>query len=247
MAQPQLYDRIGVGYSDARTPDPYIAAQVFDALGDASTVINIGAGTGNYEPTDRHVLAVEPNAVMIGQRTSAAPVVQAFAERLPIADASFDAALAMFTIHHWPDRDAGLREMGRVSRRQVALVYDSSVTSTFWLADYFDGLVSERSMSNPSAAWMNEVVNVQEERPMMVPSTCTDGFAGCYWNRPERYLDRTVQAGMSVLARLPDDVRQRGTQRLRAALETGEWDRRLGHLRELDEFDIGYRLVISES
>lgn len=243
----QVYDRIGVGYGRARRQDPAIFGQVLAALGDAKSVVNIGAGTGNYEPVDRVVVAVEPNSVMRGQRTSPAPLVAAFAEALPLTDRSFDAALAMFTIHHWPDRDAGIAEMGRVSHRQVALVYDAEISAgAFWLSEYFPSLRPEPPYPHPNADWIGQHLNLREVRTMMVPGDCTDGFAGCYWKRPHRYLDDDVQAGMSVLAKMDPADRLAGSQRLAAALDSGEWDDRHGHLRSLDEFDAGYRLAICE-
>lgn len=243
----QVYDRIGVGYSAARPQDPSIFAQVLDALGDAETVVNIGAGTGNYEPVDRPVLAIEPNSVMRSQRTSTAPTLAAFAEALPVADRSFDAALAMFTIHHWTDRDAGIVEMGRVSRRQIALVYEPEISAaSFWLSEYFPTLRPAPPYPHPTAQWVGNFLNVREVRPLMVPGDCIDGFAGCYWKRPHRYLDADVQAGMSVLAKMDPDDRRLGSERLASALESGQWDERHGHLRSLDEIDAGYRLVVCE-
>lgn len=243
----QVYDRIGVGYAAARPQDPSIFAQVLAAVGDARSVVNVGAGTGNYEPVDRPVVAVEPNSVMRNQRGSSAPLVAAFAETLPFADRSFDTALAMFTIHHWTDRDAGLVEMGRVSRRQVALVYDPHVAAAaFWLSDYFPALRPDPPYPHPTADWMAQHLNLREVRPLMVPGDCIDGFAGCYWKRPHRYLDDDVQAGMSVLAKMDPELRRVGSQRLAHAIDSGEWDERHGHLRSLDEFDAGYRLAICE-
>ena len=247
MAEEQLYDTIGVGYAQARRADPHVFRQVLDALGDAERVVNVGAGTGNYEPVDRYVVAVEPNAVMAAQRSIDAPVLRAFAESLPLADNSFDAALAMFTIHHWPDRNAGLAELGRVARRQVALVYDEAVTRSFWLGEYFPSLRGPSHSGHPSSEWMTTTLDLVDVRPLMVPANCTDGFAGCYWNRPHRYLEPQVQAGMSVLARLSTEERRNCTTALAAEIESGAWDAKHGHLRDLDELDIGYRLVICQT
>ena len=241
----RLYDRIGVGYQTTRVADGRIADQVNDALGDARSVIDVGAGTGNYEPVDRPVVAVEPTSTMIDQRTSAVPTVRAVAERLPFTDASFDAALAMFTLHHWTDRRAGLRELGRVSGRQVILVYDTDVTARLWLLDYFPELrLATWEADAPTPDDVAEVLGVVEARPLLVPIDCTDGFTGAYWGRPEAYLEPTVQAGMSTLARLPEPVRRAGTARLRAALDSGTWDDRHGHLRTMATHDLGYRLAI---
>lgn len=241
----QLYDTIGPGYAAARRPDQRILQQVLDALGDAHSVINVGAGTGNYEPTDRPVLAVEPSLAMLRQRSTDVPVVQAFAEALPVPDASFDASLAMFTIHHWTDREAGLAELRRVARRQVSLIYDTTVSASFWMLEYFPELRTAPWEENaPSAEWMGLHLDLQESRPLLVPADCTDGFSGAYWNRPEQYCDPAVQAGMSTLARLPEDTLRAGTGRLQAALDSGAWDAAHGHLRDQEWFDIGYRLAI---
>jgi len=240
----QTYDEIGVGYALARRADPVIFEQVMDLLGDTQDVVNIGAGTGNYEPTDRSVVAVEPYSVMRSQRQSPAPVVAAFAENLPFADKSFETGLAMFTIHHWPDRDQGITELGRVSNNQVVLVYEPLVAAAaFWLSDYFTDLRPEPPYPHPTADWLAHHLTVEEVRTMYVPANCTDGFAGCYWNRPDRYLDEQVQAGMSVLAKLSDEARAAGSKRLASELASGQWDDKYGHLRDLDRYDAGYRLA----
>jgi SAM-dependent methyltransferase len=191
--------------------------------------VNVGAGTGNYEPPDLAVVAVEPSEVMIGQRHGrSAPVVRAVAEALPFPDGAFDAALAFLTVHHWSDLARGTSELRRVARRQVVFLFESSVTAGFWAIEYFP-----------------EALEVPTERDAPVPIDCTDGFGAAYWGRPEAYLDPEVQAGMSWLAVLPAEVRARGTARLAADLASGAWDRRLGDLRELPELDAGYRLVIA--
>lgn len=243
----ELYDEISRGYATARRPDPRIAAQVHAALGDARSVVNVGAGTGNYEPDDRPVLAVEPALAMIRQRpVGAAPVVRARAEHLPFPDGAFDAALATFTVHHWSDPEGGLRELRRVARRQVVLTFEAPVAEAFWAYDYFPesrDVPSERDA--PDVDRIGRALDVGRVEVVPVPADCTDGFAAAYWARPEAYLDPAVQAAISSLARLPDEVRARGADRLRAALADGSWERDHGHLRRHPTVDAGYRLVIA--
>jgi SAM-dependent methyltransferase len=211
--------------------------------------VNVGAGTGNYEPAGRDLLvAVEPARAMLDQRAAgAAPAVQAVAEALPFPDGTFDVALAVLTVHHWRDLPTGLVEMGRVARRQVLYVFDTTMTDSFWLVtDYFPEILdlgSERAA--PSIAALAEHLDVQRVEVVPVPSDCTDGFAGCYWNRPEAYLDPVVRAGMSSFAQLDRDVEARGVERLRSALESGTWDAHYGALRTQPEHDLGYRIVIA--
>lgn len=245
----RLYDRIGGGYAGRRVEDPRVLAQLLDALGEWRSLVNVGAGTGNYEPVDRDVVAVEPSPAMIEQRADRpAPVIQAGAEALPFRDAAFDAALAMFTVHHWADRDAGLRELARVApARQVALVYDTEVTDQLWLHDYFPAIRFQSTETHaPGAADVGQVLQVADVRPLWVPFDCTDGFTGAYFGRPEAYLDPVVQSGMSTLAKLTPDERAAGTERLRAALADGSWDEQHHALRTTPHHDIGYRLVVCD-
>jgi SAM-dependent methyltransferase len=243
------YERIGLGYAGARREDPRIAARVRDALGPSRTVVNVGAGTGNYEPPDRTVVAVEPSEVMLAQRGDRPGLpVRGVAEALPFPDASFDAALAFLTVHHWTDLARGTAELQRVAHRQVVFLFESSVTGGFWAIEYFpEALDVPTEQHAPGVDRLRELLDVREVRPVPVPRDCTDGFGAAYWGRPEAYLDPGVQAGMSWLAVLPEKVRARGTARLAADLESGAWDRRLGHLRSLPELDAGYRLVIAGS
>ena len=242
------YDKIGTSYTRTRRTEPRVAAQIHAALGDARRVVNIGAGTGSYEPTDREVVAVEPSPTMIAQRPAgSAPVVRAFAESLPFRDAAFDAALAIFTVHHWRDTRRGLVELARVARRQVILSYDAIVEQGFWLVDdYFPEIAAlddgNRAHTSQEIA---RVLDVQRVEAVLVPTDCVDGFAACYWSRPEAYVDPDVQAGISGLARLDPEVRARGTERLRSDLASGAWDARCGHLRTLEELDVGYRLLVA--
>lgn len=243
------YERIGRGYADARREDPRVAAHVRAGLGPARRVVNVGAGTGNYEPPDLAVVAVEPSEVMLGQRHGRpAPVVRAVAEALPFPDGAFDAALAFLTVHHWSDLAHGAAELRRVARRQVVFLFESSVTAGFWAIEYFpEALEVPTERDAPGVDRLRELLDVREVRPVPVPIDCTDGFGAAYWGRPEAYLDPDVQTGMSWLAVLPAEVRARGTARLAADLASGAWDRRLGHLRDLPELDAGYRLVIAGS
>lgn len=243
----ELYDEISRGYATARRPDARVAAQVLAALDGARTVVNVGAGTGNYEPADCTVLAVEPARAMIRQRPpGAVPAVRARAEHLPLADGAVDAALATFTVHHWADPEAGLAELRRVARRQVVLTFEASVSAAFWAYDYFPesrDVPSERDA--PDVDRIGRALDVRRIEVVPVPADCTDGFAAAYWARPEAYLDPAVQEGISSLARLPADARDRGTERLRAALVDGSWERRYGHLRRHATLDAGYRLVVA--
>ena len=243
-----IYETIGHGYAAARQADDRIAEQIGAAVGPisaAGSVLNVGAGTGNYEPKGRTV-AVEPSPTMLAQRTNDHPTVQAVAERLPFADDAFEVTLALFTIHHWTDRAAGLRELGRVARRQVSLVYDTAISTRMWLMDYFPELRSAPLETDaPGPETIGQHLDVDDVRVLWVPPDCRDGFTGAYWNRPERYLDPAVQAGMSTLALLDPDTRAAGTRRLRVAIDSGAWDRRHGPLRTEARFDMGYRLVLS--
>jgi SAM-dependent methyltransferase len=238
------YDRIGRSYTATRRPDPRLAAQIHRALGDARTVLNVGAGTGAYEPHDRDVLAVEPSATMRAQRPpDAAPAIDARAEALPFADQAFDAAMAVLTVHHWSDPAAGLRELRRVARRVVVLGFDPDSAPRTWLTrDYLPGLLEPARPSLPEAA---AALGAAAVETVPIPHDCTDGFLHAYWRRPHAYLDPVVRANISVLALLDEAAVQAFVQALAMDLETGLWERRNGHLRALPELDCGYRLLVA--
>lgn len=240
------YDTIGRSYARTRREDPRIAAQIHSVLGPGS-VLDVGAGSGNYEPGDRPVVAIEPSLRMLAQRAGRdAAVVRAVAEALPLADRSFAVAMAVLTVHHWSDPAAGLEEMARVATRQVILFFEPMRTHGFWALEYFPAaraLPTERDP--PGERLIAAHLDLREIRPVLVPRDCTDGFGLAFWARPEAYLDPDVQAGMSWLALLAEEERAEGSARLRADLASGRWDRRYGHLRELEVFDGGYRLAIA--
>jgi SAM-dependent methyltransferase len=241
-----IYDRLGVGYARHRQPDPRVAAQIEAAWGDAATIVNVGAGAGSYEPTDRVVVAVEPSNVMLAQRPEgSAPAVRAVAEHLPLPDRSFDAALCVFTLHHWNDAEQGLRELARVVRdRVVFLTWDATAQRSFWLIDeYLRGTEDATAFSDPGD--IGSCLHVERVEPLLVPADCTDGFYCAYWARPEAYLDPDVRAAISVFHLLDPAVCNRAVEQLRADLESGAWDERHGHLRGLDALDVGYRVVVA--
>ncbi len=245
MSAPDLYDRIGRNYSVGRRTDPRIAARIWEALGDAERVLNIGAGTGSYEPLDRHVIAVEPSRVMRVQRPpEAAPCVSAVAEALPFADNSFDAALAVLTDHHWSEPIQGFLEMRRVARRVVVFQWDETWFDRFWLVrDYLPELVRP-SPRPPLAARAAVIVAAMEAVP--IPWDCVDGFFHAYWRRPEAYLDDDVRRCTSVWARLGPRIERRAISALQEDLESFAWHKRNDALLELVEADLGARLLVAD-
>ncbi len=241
----QLYDAIGVGYRDFRRPDPRLETAIIRALNQAETVVNVGAGAGSYEPSDRSVVAVEPAMTMIRQRRPGrAPVVQASATELPFRDDGFAAALAILTVHHWPDQARGLDEMARVARRRVVVVTWDPSTSGFWLTDdYFPEIFEIDRPLFPSIEDFRRALGRVEVHPLPIPHDCVDGFLGAYWRRPHAYLDAGVRSAISTFAKLHD--LGRGLDRLRRDLEDGSWTRRYGDLLDQPEIDLGYRIVIA--
>jgi SAM-dependent methyltransferase len=237
------YDRIGINYAELRRPDPRLAAAIDEALGQAETVLNVGAGTGSYEPSGRQVTAVEPSLEMIRKRgPSAAEVVQAAAEQLPFEDDAFDASMAILTVHHWSDKQAGLEEMRRVTRgRIVLLTFDPSHRP--WLTDYLPELASLDEAQMPAMSDYERWLGPVEVIKVPVPHDCSDGFLYAYWRRPHAYLDPLIRSGSSSFWAIRDV--EAGLQRLKQDLETGEWERRYGQLLSLDAYDAGYRLVVA--
>jgi SAM-dependent methyltransferase len=242
------YEQHGRTYARHRRADPRIAARIHAALGDARTVLNVGAGTGSYEPTDRWVLAVEPSATMRAQRPpGAAPVLDAHAEALPFDDDAVDAAMACVTIHHWQPPEAGLTELRRVARGPVVVFTFDLDRLPAWQKEHLaEGLEIERSRFPSLDAVAAALGGRTRIERIPTPADCTDGFFEAFWNRPEQLLDPAVRAAQSMWALLPPGVEERIVADLDAALRSGAWDAEHGHLRNLDQLDGALRLVVSE-
>jgi SAM-dependent methyltransferase len=238
------YDTIGVDYANLHRPDPRIAAMLHQALGEARSVLNVGAGAGNYEPEDRDLTALEPSATMIRQRPAAsAPVAQGRAEALPFPDGSFDAVMVSLSVHHWSDQALGLRELRRVTRGPVVILTFDPACRRFWLADYIPELVTlDEDQMPPMEVYAAHLGRV-EIYPVPIPHDCSDGFLCAYWRRPAAYLDAQIRKAISsfwaigdvseALAQLDDDLR------------SGAWEQRYGRLMDQDAMDCGYRLVVA--
>jgi SAM-dependent methyltransferase len=244
------YDAIGVGYARLRREDPELAARIHEALGDAETVVNVGAGAGSYEPVDRHVIAIEPSDVMAAQRApERPPAIRAHADSLPLRDENVDAAMSVLSVHHWDEgQERGVRELRRVARGPVViLTFDARVSRNMWLvADYVPeiGELDRDTFPDPEllADWLGgdttiSVVPISRDTP--------DWTFGAFWAHPERVLDAEARATTSNFARMPDHVVERVELAVRDDLASGLWDARHGYLRELDEYDAGMRLVVS--
>ncbi len=245
-SHPRIYDAIGVGYARLRRPDPRIAAHIERALVGARTVVNVGAGAGSYEPDDREVVAVEPSAAMIAQRAPGV-VVRGVGEALPFRDGAFDAALAILTIHHWLDPAAGLQELRRAAGRVVVFGFEPAATRNFWLVrDYVPAAAAFDDDYAPTVDMVCDALGTASVASVPIPHDCTDGFLAAYWRRPERYLDDSVRASISTLARcVPADV-EPGLERLRRDLASGAWAERYADLLDREEADFGYRLIVRE-
>ena len=241
MTKP-LYDIIGEGYANLRRPDPRIAAAIAAALGDARTVINIGAGAGSYEPPGRTLLAVEPSVRMIAQRpTDAAPCVSAVAEQLPVKSGAADAAMASLTIHHWPDWRAGLAEMRRIARRRIVLFTFDPDADLFWLTrDYVPAIAALDRKWMPKIGDLAAALGPCTVTPVPVPHDCTDGFLGAYWRKPEFYLDANLRSSISSFALVDATA---GLEALACDLTSGAWAKANASLPHRDALDIGYRLL----
>jgi SAM-dependent methyltransferase len=239
-----LYDKIGGTYSGRRQSDPRIAAAIETAVAGCNSILNVGAGTGSYEPASQFVVAIEPSRTMIAQRPiDAAPVVQGAAEALPFRDNSFDAVLGVLTVHHWKDQAKGLSECARVARSKVVfLTMDFDSLANFWLFDYFPELLVDRHIF-PNIARYENVFGPLETIAVPVPEDCRDGFLGAYWKRPSAYLDPIVRASISTFSKIGNVDSQ--LARLESDIVSGAWEQRYRSLMDLKALDLGYRILIS--
>jgi len=248
---PPEYDASRAAYSNTRRSDPRFAALIERALGDARTVVNVGAGAGSYESPDREVIAVEPSETMRAQRPpDAPPAIAAYAEDLPLEDDSVDAALAAMTVHHWDDQRRGLAEMRRVARRRVVIfTYDASQAESLWLVrDYLPEIAEfdrERFLPIDELVEALGPAEASVER-VPIPHDCRDGLLGAFWRRPERYLDPALLPGNSAFTGIGQEALERGLAKLRNDLDSGAWRHSYGGLLSREELDVGYRLVTAE-
>ncbi|MDP9336862.1 MAG: methyltransferase domain-containing protein [Actinomycetota bacterium] len=241
-----FYDTIGVGYASIRRPDPRLHTEISAALGAYGRVLNVGAGTGSYEPADRDVVAVEPSRLMIAQRPpDTGPPVLGVAELLPIASRSVDAAMAIFSIQHWSDIAAGIAEMVRVSRKSIVLVtIDTEALAAHWMvSEYAPEILDVHASGFPSISFLLDQLPGAMSTPWLVPTDCTDAFFVALWSRPELYLQPEVRAATSVWHQLPQETVDAVLARLADDLKTGRWDERHGELRTCPALDVGVRIV----
>ncbi len=244
------YDEIGANYSEFRREDPFLVRSIAEALTGCESVVNVGAGPGSYEPAGISVTAVEPSAVMRAQRPpGSAPAIAASAESLPFADDSFDAAMAVLSLHHWhPNQALGVRELQRVGGLVLIVTVDPLVSGDLWLSQYLPEVaeLDRRIFPAPAeiASWLGGDVSTQ---PLLVSRDTPDWMLLSYWAHPERMLDAAARRATSGLARLPTDVVDRAVAEIDADLVSGAWDRKWGHLRGLDSYDAGLRLIVGKS
>lgn len=238
----------GVGYASHRRPDPRIEALIHSHLGNARTILNVGAGAGSYEPLDRHVIAIEPAAAMRAQRPRhLAPAIDAVADSLPLDDNSVDAAMAILTVHQWPDVERGIRELRRVTRGPiVVMTFDGDDLHRFWLADYAPDLISVEARRYPPIARLATLLGNAEVHTVLIPVDCIDGFTEAYYARPERLLDDGVRRSQSAWGFVSPEAQASFVRRLRTDLETGAWDGKYGSWRTKPVFLGSLRLIVGQ-
>ena len=246
MTTKTLYDRIGSGYSRRRNPDTRIAQLIGQALSDNMLIANVGAGTGSYEPSNKVVIAIEPSAEMIAQRTSAGGrVLRSTAENIPLRDKSVDASMAVLTIHHWRNWKGGIAELNRISRHRIAVMTWDPGHSGFWLVQrYLPEILEIDRAIFPRLEEITQLLGRSQVKVVPVPHDCSDGFLGAYWNRPQEYLDPDVRSAISTFRRVAQV--EEGLAWLQAELSDGSWARMYGELGLRRELDVGYRLIIAD-
>lgn len=242
------YDQQGINYSGQRKTDPRIAEYVFKALDNSKTVLNVGAGAGSYEPEDRYVIAVEPSATMRAQRlnNNKIPAINATADSLPFSDNSFDASMAMVTIHHWPDIEIGLQELKRVTKNKIVIMtFDPDALNDFWNVNYFPELIEIERQRYPKLERIIKAIGGKSEIiKIPIPLDCLDGFQEAFYGRPEAFLEKSIRIAQSAWGFLPAELEEKYVNALAADIRSGEWDRKYGHFRTLPNFTCALRLVV---
>jgi SAM-dependent methyltransferase len=243
------YDSLGQKYSGYRQTDPRIAAYISDALLDAKTVLNVGAGAGSYEPSDKYVAAVEPSVTMRAQRIAngKVPAINAKADNLPFDDNAFDASMAMVTVHHWPDIEKGIKELRRVTKKQILiLTFDPNELDNFWNAAYFPELIEVEKARYPTIDFLKNALGGNcEVVAIPIPIDCVDGFQEAFYGRPEAFLKKEVRRSQSAWGFLPKELEETLVKRLKDDLESGAWDKKYGHFRNQPSFTCALKLLIS--
>lgn len=244
------YSKHGKGYASKRRPDPRIAARLHQALGDARTVLNVGAGAGSYEPEDRYVVAIEPSQAMRAQRPRhLVPAIHGIAEQLPLDDQSVDASMALITVHQWRDLDKGLSELRRVTRGPIiVLTFDPDVFDRYWFTDYAPELISHERRRFPGIDRIAESLGRSTEvHCIPIPIDCVDGFNEAYYARPESFLDPAVRGAQSGWSFISDEEQRRFVKALGDDLKSGDWDRKYGEWRTRPYFEGSLRLVVNRA
>jgi len=239
------YDILGTTYSQRRSTDPHIASAIALALRGCVSVLNVGAGTGSYEPRGNNVVAIEPSWTMIRQRAGgAAPVVRGRAEALPFSDGSFDGVLGVLTVHHWTDQAKGFAECARVARKRIVFfTIDPAEFRGYWLYEYFPSLAAIDSLIFPSMTRFADAFGSIDVVPVPIPEDCSDGFLGAYWRRPEAFLDPIVRKSVSTFSKMSKRDLDLGLEKLQADMESGVWAERHAHPKNCGALDLGYRIV----
>jgi len=250
MERPGLrYETIGRGYAQRRREDPNLKSEIEAALAGAGTIVNVGAGGGSYEPAGSRVIAVEPSDVMVSQRPAGlGPAVRGLAQALPLATDSVEGAMAVLTLHHWhPDQQQGIREMRRVARGPIVVVsIDPVISNRMWLmADYLHEVAELDLQIFPApamiASWLGDKAEI---RTLPIHRDTPDETLMSFWAHPERVLDEQARNATSGFARQSPEVVQRVVTAVKRDLESGAWEAKHGHLRALDAFDAGLRLIV---
>jgi SAM-dependent methyltransferase len=238
-----IYDDIGINYSVRRCTDPKIANQLYLELEGAARIVNIGAGTGSYEPENVDLVAVEPSSEMISQRkTDSHRVEQAFAEKLPFENNSFSHAMTVLSMHHWENRALAFSEINRVATQKfVAITWDPT-SDPFWLTrDYFPEIYEMDKGIFPGLEEFDEHFDEVKINTLMIPGDCQDGLLAAFWKRPKAYLDSKVRQSTSPFAKVKNLAKC--LQKLKDDLASGAWAKKNHALLNSSSLDVGYRII----